>query len=192
MDLPKMKFDPVKEDPTLPEYPKFELDELIAIMDAAHGTDLRTRRSVMGVLIILAGAAVAYKSKLTSTVPTSSTEAEFLTAVFTAKIVKYFRYILRELRMGQPRATRMLIDNIAALMMINERRPTPRARHLSIQSFAIQEWKEQGDITMEHVGGNINAADDLTKALSWVLKTRHCLRAMGYYGPPNGMPVVDS
>ena len=53
--------------------------------------------------------------------------------------------------------------------MINESRPTPRARHIEIQHFAIQEWCKQGDIVMEHLPGIINPSDGLTKALGWVL-----------------------
>ncbi len=37
---------------------------------------------------------LAYKSKIQSTVSTSSTEAEFLAAVHAAKIAKYLRSIL--------------------------------------------------------------------------------------------------
>ena len=65
--------------------------------------------------------------------------------------------------------------------MINESRPTPRARHIEIQHFAIQEWCKQGDIVMEHLPGIINPSDGLTKALGWVLLSRHARRGMGHY-----------
>lgn len=85
----------------------------------------------------------------------------------------------------------MLIDNQAALNMINEKRPTPRARHLEIQHYAIQEWKAQGDICMEWIDGAINSSDDLTKGLSWVLHSRHTRRGMGHYGPPDGVLLLE-
>ena len=65
--------------------------------------------------------------------------------------------------------------------MINEDRPTPRARHIEIQHFAIQEWRKQGDVIMEHLSGILNSSDDLTKALGWVLHSRHARRSMGHY-----------
>ena len=114
-------------------------------------------------IIMHAGAAIAFKSCLTATTPTSSTEAEFITAVHAAKLVKCFRYILADLNLTQDKATRMLIDNYAALCMVNEKKPTPRARHLDIQAYAIQDWKDQGDIVMEHLPGILNSSDDLTK-----------------------------
>ena len=57
----------------------------------------------------------------------------------------------------------------------------PCARHIEIQHFAIQEWRAQGDIVMEHLSGLLNPSDDMTKALGWVLHSRHARRNMGHY-----------
>ena len=77
----------------------------------------------------------------------------------------------------------MYIDNQAALAMINESRPTTRARHIEIQHFAVQEWRKAEDIIMKHLPGIMNCSDGLTKALSWVLFSRHARRGMGHYLP---------
>jgi hypothetical protein len=65
--------------------------------------------------------------------------------------------------------------------MINSRQPTERARHIDIQWFAIQEWKENGDILTSHIAGILNPSDDLSKPLGWILHARHCRRLMGHY-----------
>ena len=95
--------------------------------------------------------------------------------------MKYMRYVLQELGALRPGPSRMFIDNAAAEAMINESRPTPRARHIEIQHFAIQEWKSQGDIIMGHIPGPINSSDDMTKALASILHSRHARRNMGHY-----------
>ena len=82
-----------------------------------------------------------------------------------------------------PGPSKIYIDNEAALHMINERRPTPRACHVEVQHFAIQEWRDAGDIIMNHLPGVINPSDGLTKALATVLHARHARRAMGHYQP---------
>ncbi len=64
--------------------------------------------------------------------------------------------------------------------MINEDRPTSHAWHIEIQHFAIQEWCKQGDLIMEHLSGLLNPSNDLTKALSWVLHSRHACHSMGH------------
>jgi hypothetical protein len=122
---------------------------------------------------MFAGDAVAYKSKLQAIVATSSTEAEFYASVQGAKIAKYFRMILRELDHPQLAPTPLYIDNEAAIAMINEQRPTPRARHIDIQHFAIREWRSNGDITALHISGSINPADAETKAVGSALHYCH-------------------
>jgi hypothetical protein len=49
------------------------------------------------------------------------------------------------------------------------------------QAFAIQDWKDNGDILMHHIPGVINPADSLTKPTGWVLHSRHCRRLMGHF-----------
>ena len=186
-DLPDVDFEYLEDDPNLPSFPTALRDELLATLDAAHGTDRATRRSVTGLVVFYCLAAIAWKSRLQTLVATSSTEAEFYAAVVCAKIVKYLRYVFFELDALRPGPTTMFIDNQAALNMINERRPTPRARHIEIQHYAIQEWRAQNDIVMRHLPGVMNNSDDLTKPLGCVLHSRHARRSMGHYkvDPPD-------
>ena len=188
--FPKVPFEFLEDDPNLPDFPKFKRDELWAMLDAAHGTDLKTRRSVTGLVVMYCNAAIAWKSRLQSLVSTSSTEAEFYAAVTCAKLVKYLRYVLMELDAMAPGPSPLLIDNEAAENMINEERPTPRARHIEIQHFAIQEWRKKKDIIMKHLPGTMNSSDSLTKALSWVLHYRHVRRAMGHHRPVSSVDSV--
>jgi hypothetical protein len=172
-------------DPTLPSFPQPLLPTTLAgYVDAAHATDLTTRRSITGLVFMFCGGPIAYKSKVQSTVSTSSTEAEFIAAVHAAKIAKYLRSILHELNYTQPGPTVLYEDNEAAILMINASRPTPRARHIDIQHFAIQEWKANGDIILCHIPGIINPADALTKSLGSTLHYRHVRRMMGHYAVP--------
>jgi hypothetical protein len=93
------------------------------------------------------GCPLAYKSKIQSTVSTSSTEAEYLAAVHAAKIAKYLQLILLELRHPHLGPTTTLFeDNAAAILMVNANRPTARAHHIDIQHFALQEWKAAKEI----------------------------------------------
>ena len=111
-------------------------------------------------------------------VTTSSTEAEFYAAFTCLKAAKYLRSVLQQLEAIRPGVTPLLVDNQAAIAMVNEKRPTPRARHIEIQHFAIQQWRDKGDIILRHCPGIINASDDLTKALGWVLHSRHARQSI--------------
>ncbi|KAI2510494.1 hypothetical protein MHU86_3914 [Fragilaria crotonensis] len=183
--LPPGVFQPLPSDPSLPVFPQPQSPtELAGYVDAAHATDLTTRRSITGLVFMLGGGPLAYKSKIQSTVSTSSTEAEFLAAVHAAKIAKYLRSILLELGYPQLEPTTLFEDNAAAILMVNASRPTPRARHIDIQHFALQEWKANGEIVLSHIPGVVNSADSLTKSLGSTLHHRHVRRLMGHYGAP--------
>ena len=183
--LPAGTFVTLLSDSALPTFPQPTSPlELTGYVDAAHATDLHTRRSVTGLSFMLVGGPLAYKSKIQSTVSTSSTEAEFIAAVHAAKIAKYLRSVLFDLGYAQPEPTTLYEDNAAAILMVNANRPTPRSRHIDIQHFAIQEWKAQRDIVLNHIPGIINPADALTKSLGPTLHHRHVRRLMGHYWAP--------
>jgi hypothetical protein len=182
--LPAVPFSCTPFDAQLPPFHDISPTELTGFIDAAHATDLTTRRLVSGLVFCYAGGAIAYKMKLQATVATSSTEAEFLAAVHAAKIAKYLRSVLTELGYPPSGTTVLYEDNEAAIEMINDNRPTPRIRHVDIQHFAIQEWRARGLIRMEYIPTALNVADGSTKALGWTLHARHAHGAMGHYGRP--------
>jgi hypothetical protein len=53
--------------------------------------------------------------------------------------------------------------------MVNADRPTELSRHIDIQHFAIQEWRQRGDIKLAHIPGVMNPADAQTTPLGWIL-----------------------
>jgi hypothetical protein len=75
--LPAIDFPVVPVDPELPPFPTIGLHELVGFVDASHAACQVTRRSVTGYAFCLAGAVIAYKSKLQPVIATSSTKAEF-------------------------------------------------------------------------------------------------------------------
>jgi hypothetical protein len=93
---------------------------LFGYVDSNWANDIRHRRSVSGIAFLLAGAVVAYKTRVQPTVSTSSTEAEFIGASDAAKMALYIRSILDELHVPQTHATLIYEDNAAALMIANK------------------------------------------------------------------------
>jgi len=155
----------------------------VAFADAAYATDTKTHRSVSGYAIVYAGAAISHKAKLQPTVATSSTEAAFISAIYTSKTVKHLCSILNDLGLLSPKATIIYEDNKAMIDMINDSKLTDQSWHIDVQHFVIQEWRNCGEIKMQQIPGIINPADDKTKALSWILHSRHSHQTMGHYGP---------
>jgi hypothetical protein len=157
---------------------------LCLYVNAAKENCLRTRRSNGAFVFCLASDDVTYRAKWIPTICCSSTEAEFLIADTTAKVVKYLHAVLNELGLLQKDNTDIFEDNAAAIVMANARLPTEQSRYIGIHNFSLQEWMQNGDVILKHVRGTINPSDALTKAVGWVLHNRHCTRVMGMMGSP--------
>jgi hypothetical protein len=167
--LPFVPFECIVLSADLPDFPIFDLSDLLGFLDAACGTCPLTRRSAIGLLFMCAGAAVLHKTRLMSIVATGSTEAEFIAAVFAAKQAKHLCSVLTQLGHAPVGPTKICEDNEAAIAMINQNKPAEHSRHIDIQFFAVQEWRKARQIITEAVPATVNPADAGTKALSWVL-----------------------
>ena len=137
-----------------------------------------------GLCGLLGGTTVLYQSKRQKMVTTSSTEAEFISAVHNCKYTKYIRSILHDLQIQQKDPNTTLVDKEATIHMANSDKPTNRTRHMEITYFVIQEWVRTGILRLKHLQGTSNTSDALTKALGWVLLNRHVTLMMGLQGSP--------
>ena len=125
---------------------------------------------------------MAWKRKTQTITASSSTKAEFTAAFTTAKAVRHLRFILQELGFSQEELTETHIDDQAALQIINnDQALTVPTRHPDVKFFSLQDWQEEGSISMVHIAGVLNPSDDLTKPLACCLHTRHCRRMMGHF-----------
>ena len=86
----------------------------------------------------------------------SSTEAEFIAAVSSAKIALYLRLILYELGFVCKEPTSIYKDNAFTIDIVNSSVPTECAWHIYIHYFVIQDWKEWGCIKLIHIPGILN------------------------------------
>lgn len=164
--------------------------DLHGFMDSAWGNCLKTRRSFGGADVRLSGGPVAYKSRLHPTVAHSSTEAEFMEASATGRMILFTRSIMWDLGVPQHAATVAYEDNDAATAMANAQKPTPRTRHIDIKHFVLAEWVEQDLIKLERIDTSRNIADQYTKQLPRVLFHRHADYVMGRI-PPEYSPCYQ-
>jgi hypothetical protein len=182
--LPAIPYETSAIDASLQAFPSHNLMQLVGLVNAAHATNLKTHKSVTGIVFTLAGGAIAYKSKLQATIATSSTKSELIITVTTTKMAKYLCSVLAELGFPQDGPTHLYEDNMAAIAMVNKNHPPPCAHHINIQYFAIQEWHQCWIIEMFHIPGIINVSDAGIKALTWQLHTQHTHCSMGHFSHP--------
>jgi hypothetical protein len=147
--------------------------KLIGLTDSDWAGDTVKRKSMTGIILMLAGGAIAYKAKYQEVIALSTTEAEFIAACDAGKMILFFRSILEDLGIPQEEATVLYEDNTGALMMANAQQPTKRTRHIDIKHFALLDWVEQDLLILQAISTHDNAADAMTKTLTKQLFYRH-------------------
>ena len=168
--------------------PEYDAHVLHAYADSDWASCVKTRRSFGGLCIRLAGGTIAYKAKFHPTVAGSSTEAEFMAAYDTGKMILFVRSILWDLDIPQEAATVLYEDNDACTAMGNAQKPTPRTCHIDIKYFSICEWIERDLMVLERIDTTINMSDHFTKGLSRALFHRHADYLLGHV-PPMYSPI---
>ena len=107
------------EDLTDVTYPAHDVYQLFGFVDSEFATCPKTRRSFTGGNMQLAGATVAYNTRLQPTVAMCSTEAVCMAARDAGKISLFVRSILYDLEFPQEAATILYEDNEGAIGMSN-------------------------------------------------------------------------
>jgi hypothetical protein len=136
-------------------------------------------------------ACIVYKSKFQPTVAGSSTEAEFMVAYDTGKMILFVRSVLWDLDIPQEAAMVLYEDNDACTAMGNAQKPTPRTCHMDIKYFSICEWVDRDLMHLEQIDTSINMSDHFTKALTRALFHQHADFLLGHV-PPMYSPVYHS
>jgi len=132
---------------------------------------------------MFAGGAIGYKTKFQTVIAHSSTEAEFVAACDTAKLILFYCSLLDDIGISQTEATVMYEDNNGALLMANAQQPTRRTRHMELKHFAILDWVEQDLLILTHIPTSLNVADAMTKPLEKTLFYHHYDKYMGLRVP---------
>ena len=99
-------------------------------VDSDWEADEKIRKSVTGLVVMLAGAPIAYKIKSQTILAHSTTEVEFATATDCVKTALYLRNIFEEIILPPRHATVIYEDNAAAIKMYNAQRPTRCTKHM--------------------------------------------------------------
>ena len=164
--------------------------DLHGYVDSDWATCPRTRRSLTGVCVRLAGGTIAYKTKLQPTIAQSLTKAEFMGASDLGKILLYVRSVLWDLGVPQHAASILYEDNDACTAMAMAQKPTPapRTRHMDIKYQVICEWVERDLLHLKRIHTTVNLADLFTKNLTTSLFYRHTDYVLGHV-PPHYTPT---
>ncbi|CAI7910986.1 unnamed protein product, partial [Closterium sp. NIES-54] len=134
--------------------------------DASWADDQATQRSSQGYTFSLGSGSVSWRSTRSSSVLSSSCEAEIYAGAMAAQELRWLTYLLTDLG-EQPRSPPVLyVDNKAMLALCREHRLEHRTKHISLRYFLSRELQQRGQLRLAYVASEANTADIFTKALA--------------------------
>lgn len=104
----------------------------------------------------------------TKSVALSSCEAEFMVAIAAACQAIRLRGLMSEVTRRSPEAVRLYVDNKSAIALMKNPVFHGRSKHINTRFHFIRECIERGEIIVEHVSGEEQRANILTKSLTKV------------------------
>jgi hypothetical protein len=153
---------------------------LEAFADASFATDNTTGKSTTGFVLLLSGAAVAWRSKLQSCVAQSTTEAEYISLALAAAEVNWVRQLLSFLNNEQSTPTPIFEDNNAALQLASNPVVQQRTRTINVKYHYLRQLVGQKVVDILAVRTGAQRADILTKALPRATHKVHAAFLLGH------------
>ncbi|CAI7923626.1 unnamed protein product [Closterium sp. NIES-53] len=115
--------------------------------DASWADDQATQRSSQGYTFSLGSGSVSWRSTRSSSVLSSSCEAEIYAGAMAAQELRWLTYLLTDLG-EQPRS------------------PPVLTKHIALRYFLARELQQRGQLRLAYVASEANTADIFTKALA--------------------------
>ncbi|CAI7896395.1 unnamed protein product [Closterium sp. NIES-54] len=133
--------------------------------DASWVDDSATQRSSQGYTFSLGSSYVSSQSTRSSSVLSSSCEAEIYARAMAAQGLRWLTYLQADLG-EQPRSPPVLyVDNKAMIALCQEHRQEHRTKQIALRCFLAQELQQRDQLRLAYVATWANTADVFTKAL---------------------------
>ncbi|CAI7861011.1 unnamed protein product [Closterium sp. NIES-54] len=133
--------------------------------DASWVDDLATQRSSQGYTFSLGSGSISWQSTRSSSVLSSSCEAEIYAGAMAAQELRWLTYLLTNLGEAPRSPLVLYVDNKAMLALCQEHRLEHRTKHIALRYFLARELQQRGQLRLAYVASQANTADVFTKAL---------------------------
>ncbi|CAI7840395.1 unnamed protein product [Closterium sp. NIES-53] len=133
--------------------------------DASWVDDLAMQWSSQGYTFSLGSGSVSWRSTRSSSVLSSSCEAEIYAGAIAAQELRWLTYLLADLGEAPRSPPVLYVDNKAMLALCQEHRLEHRTKHIALRYFLARELQQRGKLRLAYVASQANTADVFTKAL---------------------------
>ncbi|CAI7756431.1 unnamed protein product [Closterium sp. NIES-53] len=142
--------------------------------EASWVDDLATQRSSQGYTFSLGSGSVSWRSTHSSSVLSSSCEAEIYVGTMAAQELRWLTYLLTDLGEAPRSPPVLYFDNKAMLALCQEHRVEHRTKHIALHYFLARELQQRGQLLLTYVASQANTADVFTEALQPCDHQRFC------------------
>lgn len=147
------------------EYKRGNDMKLVGYSDSSHNVDIDDGRSTTGHVFYLGTSPITWCSQKQTTVALSSCEAEFMAATAAACQAIWLRELLAEVTGLERQKVIIRVDNKSAIALSKNPVFHGRSKHIHTRYHFIRECVENEQVIVEHISGEEQRADPLTKAL---------------------------
>ncbi|CAI7852647.1 unnamed protein product, partial [Closterium sp. NIES-54] len=124
--------------------------------------------------LILGSGSVSWQSTCSSSVLSSSCEAEIYAGAMAAQELRWLTYLLTDLGEAPRSPPVLYVNNKAMLALCQEHRLEHRTKHIALRYFLARELQQRGQLRLAYVASQTNTADVFTKALQPCDQKRLC------------------
>ncbi|CAI7729722.1 unnamed protein product [Closterium sp. NIES-54] len=142
--------------------------------DTSWVDDLATQRSSHGYTFSFVSGSVSWRSTHSSSVLSSSCEAEIYAGAMAAQELRWLTYLLTDLGEAPRSSPVLYVDNNAMLALCQEHRLEHRTKDIALRYFLARELQQCGQLRLAYVASQANTANDFTKALQPCDHQRFC------------------
>ncbi|CAI7786608.1 unnamed protein product [Closterium sp. NIES-54] len=136
------------------------------------------KRSSQGYTFSLGSGSFSWRSTGSSSVLSSSCEAEIHAGAKAAQELRWLTYLLTDLGEAPRSPPVLYVDNKAMLTLCLEHRLVHRTKHIALRYFLARELQQRGQLRLAYMASQANTADVFTKNA----RRRGSRRGGGYGG----------
>ncbi|XP_076892904.1 secreted RxLR effector protein 161-like [Bidens hawaiensis] len=133
--------------------------------DSSHTVDMDDGRSTSGLIFYYGTSPISWVSQEQGTVALSLCEVEFMAATSAACQALWLRGLLSEMTGEKEEIVTLKVDNSSAVALMKNPVFHGRSKNINTRYHFIRECIEREQIKVEHVSGDLQREDILTKAL---------------------------
>ncbi|CAI7861452.1 unnamed protein product [Closterium sp. NIES-54] len=134
-------------------------------VDASWVDDSATQRSSQVYTFTLGSGSVSWRSTRSSSVLSSSCEAEIYAGAMAAQELRWLTYLLTDLGEQLRSPPVLYLDNKAMIALCQEHRLEHRTKHIALRYFLARELQQRGQLRLAYMATWANTTEIFTKAL---------------------------